>query len=267
MQEPSVSLSESTLDEPVAPAPVAISATEVATEMATDISPDLKHRKTERSTAPAKKSAPQRREVHPTLQKLFTLHPALFGARFVPLKLGIFQDILALHPEAFEKDELRAALGLHTRSLRYLECVAAGIARHDLQGQPVEPVATGHVHHAMVEVFRRHQSRTLEDLRPELIRRMANAIEASGLNRDAYTQAVQTSDEALMALLDGAFAELDARTARREALLRAYNSSGLKSPAEFADMYGTDVAALEEALQFNTLAAASTGAEGTNSAA
>jgi len=65
----------------------------------------------------------------------------MFGAHFLPLKLGVFQDLLALHPELFKRDELKVALGLHARSTRYLESVASGLQRHNLQGEPVEPVA------------------------------------------------------------------------------------------------------------------------------
>ena len=94
--------------------------------------------------------APQR--VHPALEQLAGLYPHLFGAVFRPLKRGIFQDLLAAHPELFEREALKVALGIHTRSTRYLQSVAAGDKRHDLQGQPVEDMAPEHVHHALLEV-------------------------------------------------------------------------------------------------------------------
>ncbi len=50
------------------------------------------------------------------LEKLFELYPHLFGARFLLLKLGVFQELLALHPDQFERDSLKLALGVHTRS-------------------------------------------------------------------------------------------------------------------------------------------------------
>jgi ProP effector len=177
--------------------------------------------------------------VQPVLEQLAALYPALFGAVFLPLKRGIFQDLLAAHPEAFEREALKAALSVHTRSTRYLTAVAGGQQRHDLQGLPVEVMAPEHVHHALLEVFRRRQTRTQEDLRPKLRSRLLQAFEASGLSREAYTELVRSRDEAANALLDEALAQSSERAARAEALLRAFEASGQTVEA-FADMYGLD---------------------------
>lgn len=191
------------------------------------------------STEPTQKQhAP--RHVNPVLEKLFELHPELFGAKFLPLKLGIFHDLLARHPDAFKKDELKLAMGQHARSTRYLECVAAGLARHDLDGALVEPVAPEHVHHAILEVFRRRQARSKDDLRPRLRLLLKQAIENSGLALDDYASLVRVQDEATNALLDDAMAELKAEAAKREALMVTFTASG-KTEVEFADMYGMDL--------------------------
>ncbi len=182
----------------------------------------------------------QAREVKPVLEKLFELHPNLFGAKFLPLKLGIFHDLMARHPDAFKKDELKLAMGQHARSTRYLECVAAGLARHDLDGVAVEPVAPEHVHHAILEVFRRRQARSKDDLRSRLRMLLKQAIENSGLALDDYAALVRVQDEATNALLDDAMAELKAEAAKREALMKTFTTSG-KTEAEFADMYGMDL--------------------------
>lgn len=179
--------------------------------------------------------APQR--VHPALEQLAALYPPLFGAVFRPLKRGIFQDLLAAHPELFEREALKVALGIHTRSTRYLQSVAAGDKRHDLQGQPVEDMAPEHVHHALLEVYRRKKARATEDLLPKLRNRMMAAFEASGLTREAYTELVLSRDDAANAILEEAFAEWSARNAKDEALLRAFEASGQTLDA-FADMYG-----------------------------
>ena len=191
--------------------------------------------------APGTKGARGLRPIPPALEQLAALYPPLFGAVFHPLKRGIFQDLLAAHPEVFERDALKVALGIHTRSTRYLQCVAAGEARHDLQGQPVEDMAPEHVHHALLEVYRRRSNNkarnSAEDLLPKLRSRMIAAFEASGLTREAYTELVQGRDEAANAILQEAFAEWSARNARDEALLRAFEASGQTLEA-FADMYG-----------------------------
>jgi len=188
------------------------------------------------------------RKVNPLLERLFELYPALFGARFVPLKLGVFEDLAARHPDVLPREELKVAMGLHARSTRYLESVAAGLPRHDLDGNPVEPVAAEHVHHAIMEVFRRRQTRTKDDLRPQLHKRIVAAIEASGLTREAYAERVRARDDVTNAALDEALADLAGQAAKREALMRAFQASG-KTEAEFADMYGMDPKEVARTLQ------------------
>ncbi len=195
---------------------------------------------------------PQARPVQAILEKLYELYPQLFGAQFLPLKLGVFQELLALHPEHFERDTLKAALGVHTRSTRYLQCVAAGKPRHDLQGHAVEAVAPEHVCAALLELFRRrlqrkHRDARAKDPRPALRAQLVAAFEASGLTGQELLARVHTHDAQARALLEEALAEFDARRARQEALLRAFDASG-KTPAEFADMYGLDARDVAAAL-------------------
>lgn len=226
------------------PTPVATEATAAPAEAtnveATTAKPPRQGRQGGRGRPQAKPQPTQARaprEVHPALRQLFTLYPKMFGAQFLPLKLGVFQDLLALHPDVFKRDELKVALGLHARSTRYLESVASGLPRHDLNGDAVEPVAPEHVHHAIMEVFRRRQARANQDLRPFAKAQLIEAIEASGLAREDYLLCVRQQDEVSTDLLDAAFAELAEQAAKRDALLRMFEASG-KTVAEFADMYG-----------------------------
>lgn len=196
------------------------------------------------ATAPANgpangpgKSPAKGPRTHPLLEQLAAWYPRLFGAEFLPLKRGIFQDLLDAHADAIDKDALKLALSIHTRSTRYLTAVAAGLQRHDLQGQPVEAMAPEHVHHALLEVFRRRQQRSGEDLAAKLRNRIVQAFEASGLTREQYAERVRGRDEQANALLDEALAEAAVRAAKDEALLRAFEASG-QSPEAFADMYG-----------------------------
>ena len=189
---------------------------------------------TERPAGPA----PARQ--HPVLDQLAELVPVLFGETLLPLKRGIFEDLLAAYPEVLEKDSLKAALGLHARSSRYLTVVASGLQRHDLNGQPVEDLTPEQVHHALIEVFRRRGARSREDLRPKLRQRILQAFEASGLPRDEYAQRVHGRDEEVNQLTHDALTEAASRAAREEALLRAFDASG-KTLEAFADMYGMHV--------------------------
>jgi len=202
----------------------------------------------ETKSKPKNKTARPQRPVHPLLQRLWELHPRLFGARFRPLKLGVFEDLMARHPDEFKKDELKQALGQHVRSTRYLEAVADGDMRHDLDGHAVDPVAPEHVQHAIMEVFRRRQGRGAEAARTWAVARLVQAVQASGLAREAYLERVRTQDANALAMLDEAFAEVTAQSARREALVRAFRASG-RSVDEFAEMYGLDAAVVREAVE------------------
>jgi ProP effector len=189
-----------------------------------------------RSQAAARKAP---RPVHPLLQKLFELYPRLFGARFLPLKIGIFEDLVAAHPDTLPRAELKVALGLHTRSTRYIEAVASGFARHDLQGKPVEPVALEHVHHAILELYKRRSGRAPEQARERAIAQLAAAIEASGLSREDYRERFTSPDDTVHSMLEEALSLVAQKRARREALQNAFKASG-KTVAEFAEMYGLD---------------------------
>lgn len=197
-------------------------------------------------SAPQAPKAPPRPR-HPVVEKLAGLYPALFGDQPLPLKRGVFQDLMAAHPDAFEKNELKVALGLHTRSTRYLNAVAMGQSRHDLQGQVVEAMAPEHVFHALVESFRRRKPRDGEDLQLKLRRRIGMAYIGSDLSRDDFLAKVQVKDEATQALLAEAMQEVAEFDAKAEALATAHAASG-KSVAEFADMYGMHPAAVERHL-------------------
>lgn len=177
------------------------------------------------------------RQPHPLLAQLAQWYPAMFGEELLPLKRGVYEDLLTAHTE-LDKEALKLALQQHTRSGRYLAAMASGKPRHDLSGQPVEATLPEHVHHALIEVFRRRQQRSAEDLRPKLLNRIIVAFEASGLSREDYAQRVQGRDETTNAMVVEALTEAEARAAKDEALLRSFTLSGQTSEVEFAEMYG-----------------------------
>ncbi|MFZ2738946.1 MAG: ProQ/FINO family protein [Burkholderiaceae bacterium] len=197
--------------------------------------------------APAAPARVDRRQAaQPVLEKLFELYPALFGAQFLPLKLGVYQELLASHPEQFEKESLKAALAVHTRSTPYLNSMAEGHDRHDLQGQAVEAVAPEHVFLAIVELFRRRQLRTPQDLSPKLKSRLLAAFEAGGLSRQDYLAKIPASPAS--ALLEQALDQREAHLAKQEALRRAFQASD-RTPEDFAQMYGLDPHAVRAMLK------------------
>ena len=121
--------------------------------------------------------------------------------------------------EALDAEGLKAALALHTRSTRYLSSVAAGMARHDLQGRAVEAMAPSMLH-ALLEVHKRRQGRSQEDLKPKLRQRIVQAFEASGLSREDYAALLPSRDPAIRDLFDQALDEAAARAAGRSAAPR-----------------------------------------------
>lgn len=210
--------------------------------------PDTVTETAEPSPSPKAKGKNRFAAAQPVLEQLFELYPQLFGARFLPLKLGIFQDLMAAHPGLFKRDDLKTALGVHTRSSRYLQCVAAGLKRHDLAGQAVDEVAPEHVFLSIVELFARRQGRTEEDLRPKLRNQLLVAYEKSGLSRQDYLARIGVPTSVVQEVLDEVLEEVDCKRARRAALVQSFQASG-KTPEEFADMLGMDVRDILAALR------------------
>jgi ProP effector len=87
-----------------------------------------------------------------TLVYLQTKYPKCFFAEGLvkPLKIGIFQDLVADLEEAdvISKRLLRASLRHYTSSWRYLAAVKTGQARVDLQGEEGDAVEQQHAEHA-----------------------------------------------------------------------------------------------------------------------
>ncbi|PAT34927.1 ProQ/FINO family protein [Vandammella animalimorsus] len=219
---------------------------------------------TDAQARPAQPGRPQRGQpgrntaAHALLAELAQRYPKLFGEHPLPLKRGIFQDLTSAHPE-LQTEALKQALGLHTRSQRYLQAVANSQARRDLQLHAVEPMAAEHSFHALAELYRRKQRRAAqvaqESQRPALQQqarewfqqRLGKAIERSGLAPQAYAQAVQSRDPDIQAMLQAALEQATLQAAREQAMLQAFEASGVEL-AQFAEMYGLTTQATEHML-------------------
>lgn len=195
-------------------------------------------------SSPATKKPGRPKAVQETLEKLFQLYPHLFGAEFLPLKLGIFQDLMARHPDDFEKATLKTALGLHTRSTRYLHAVASGLERHDLDNKAVAPTAADHMYLAILELHRRRQNKSKEDLAPKLRKQLAWAFRKSGLSKQDYLEKLNALDASAHPDLHLALAENDDFQAKKDAMRGAFKTSG-KNVDAFAEMYGLDARAVK----------------------
>jgi len=64
-----------------------------------------------------------------------------------PLAIGVDKQLLARLPE-LDRKVLRMALGIHTKSLRYLKVMEKATARFDLDGQTADEVTELHRAHA-----------------------------------------------------------------------------------------------------------------------
>ncbi len=199
------------------------------------------------ASKPSAKKVPKSVDARPVLEKLFGLYPKLFGAQFLPLKLGVFQELLALHPDDFQRDTLKTALGVHTRSTRYLQSVAAGKPRFDLQGLAGDPVAPEHIYLSIMELHRRRQNRSTDDLTPQLHKQVTQAFVASGLSAQDYLARLLVAPDDAHPVLQQVLAEQSQRLARHEALFKAYQASGT-SAEEFADMYGMSLHEVKQAI-------------------
>ena len=65
----------------------------------------------------------------------------------LPLAIGIDKQVLARMP-GLNRKLMRAALGIHTGSMRYLRAMEKATVRHDLDGKPGEEVTDTHRQHA-----------------------------------------------------------------------------------------------------------------------
>jgi ProP effector len=98
----------------------------------------------------------------------------------LPLAIGIDKQILARMP-ALDRKTMRAALGIHTGSLRYLRAMEKATVRHDLDGTPGAEVADTHRLHAKETLQQRFKK---EAERKKAERDAAQAEEANRLRQE-----------------------------------------------------------------------------------
>ena len=148
---------------------------------------------------------PAQGDAGPLLKKRF---PALFGGAPKPLKLRIQIDIQERAPGVFTKQALSAFFRRYTGSTSYLQAVAQGKQRLDLDGQPAGEISDEHRRGAIDELARR---RALHDERRELEAQqrrnragLLRDFERTTLTRANFCVLKQVADEELDGLLERA---------------------------------------------------------------
>lgn len=101
------------------------------------------------TSAPAAAPAPSARALLKQLQQEF---PAFRDC--LPLAIGIDKQLLARMPDLNRK-AMRAALGIHTGSMRYLRAMEKAKVRYNLDGTPGAEVTDTHRQHAKEQLQER----------------------------------------------------------------------------------------------------------------
>jgi ProP effector len=131
------------------------------------------------AVAPVATPAPNARALLKQFQQQF---PAF--NKCLPLSIGIDKQILAVMP-GLDKKTMRAALGIHTGSLRYLRVMEKATVRHDLDGTVGAEVTDTHRKHA-TEVLQQRFKKEAERKKAE--RDAAQAEEANRLRQEKLQQ-------------------------------------------------------------------------------
>jgi ProP effector len=131
------------------------------------------------TTSPTPAAAPSARSLLKQLQQQF---PAFRDC--LPLAIGIDKQILARLPD-LDRKTMRAALGIHTGSLRYLRAMEKATVRYDLDGTAGAEVTDTHRTHAKETLQQRFKK---EAERKKAERDAAQAEEANRLRQEKLQQ-------------------------------------------------------------------------------
>jgi ProP effector len=129
--------------------------------------------------APAAPAAMSARTLLKQLQQQF---PAFRNC--LPLAIGIDKQLLARLPD-LDRKTMRAALGIHTGSLRYLRAMEKATVRYDLDGTAGAEVTDTHRLHAK-EVLQQRFKKEAERKKAE--RDAAQAEEANRMRQEKLLQ-------------------------------------------------------------------------------
>lgn len=103
----------------------------------------------------------------------------------LPLAIGIDKQLLARMP-GLDRKTMRAALGIHTGSMRYLRAMEKATVRYDLDGTPGAEVTDTHRLHAKEQL----QQRFKKEAERKKAEREAAAAEEANRKRQEKLQAL-----------------------------------------------------------------------------
>jgi ProP effector len=146
---------------------------------ATSETPDAPQAQAAAPAAPAA-PAPSARALLKQLQQEF---PAFRDC--LPLAIGIDKQLLARMP-GLDRKTMRAALGIHTGSMRYLRAMEKAKVRFDLDGTPGAEVTDTHRQHAKEQL----QQRFKKEAERKKAEREAAAAEEAARQRQEKLQAL-----------------------------------------------------------------------------
>ena len=122
-----------------------------ATPVATPAAPEAQQPQAPAAAAPGAAPA-QGLSARALLKQLQQEYPAFRDC--LPLSIGIDKQLLARMP-GLDKKVMRAALGIHTGSMRYLRAMEMAKTRHDLDGTVGAEVPEAHRLHAKEQLQQR----------------------------------------------------------------------------------------------------------------
>jgi len=106
------------------------------------------------STPPAELSNSQRN--NQCKSWLETIYPGLFVKENIgPLKIGIYDNLVAVLPENISKKTLNKIIAWHVKKTSYLEAMVIGAERHDLQGNVTGVINKSEAGYAAMQLRKR----------------------------------------------------------------------------------------------------------------
>jgi ProP effector len=163
-----------------APAPEAKEAEQAQPEAEAAANVDTQAKPAANAEAQAKAPALSARAL---LKQLQQEYPAFRDC--LPLAIGIDKQLLAKMP-GLDRKTMRAALGIHTGSMRYLRAMEKAKIRYDLDGTPGAEVTDTHRQHAKEQL----QQRFKKDAERKKAEREAAAAEEADRKRQEKLQAL-----------------------------------------------------------------------------